>query len=229
MSRVVLSCEHARADLPPGFQPGLAPAELQGHLAWDPGAVEVAHELALALGAPLVAGTVSRLLVDLNRRVGDPGLVPARSFGTEVPGNQGLSAAELERRVAAFHAPYRRSLQAEVAAAVAQGGCVHLSVHSYTPVLGASERRYDLGLLFDPGREAEVRLARLLQGALRTAGFDARLNEPYLGVDEGCTTWLREQHDGSVYAGLELEISQRLDALDRRRVAQAVQRVLQAL
>jgi predicted N-formylglutamate amidohydrolase len=44
------------------------------HRGFDPGALSMAKDLAAAFTAPLVASTVSRLLVDLNRSVGHPHL-----------------------------------------------------------------------------------------------------------------------------------------------------------
>lgn len=216
---LVLSCEHARADLPPGLELGLATPDLTGHRAWDPGAFELASALALALGAPLLSGQVSRLVVDLNRRKAHEDAVPGVSFGSSVPGNQGLSPEARARRFAAFHDPYRRALEAEIRLALSGGACLHLSVHSFSPALAPAERDFDLGLLFDPARPEEARVAGLLAEELTRAGFDARPNRPYLGTDEGCTTWLRERLPDPGYAGLELELNQRLDAPARERLA----------
>ena len=44
---------------------------------------------------------------------------------------------------------------------------------------------------------------------LRRLGWDARANQPYLGVADGLTTWLRGEFSEG-YAGIEVEASQAL-------------------
>lgn len=46
---------------------GLSATALASHIAWDPGAVEVARRLAEHLDAPLIASGYSRLVIDCNR------------------------------------------------------------------------------------------------------------------------------------------------------------------
>ena len=182
-----------------------------GHRAWDPGALPLARALAARTGAPLFTGTVSRLVVDLNRRESDPDVVPARSFGLEVPGNQGLDPAERERRLATWHRPFREAVRGAVEQAMHDHGAVlQLSVHSFTPVLDGVIRGVEVGVLHDPARDPEHQRAARLRDALMAQGLDARLDEPYLGTDEGFTTWFRERLPAHRYAGIELELSQGL-------------------
>lgn len=204
---LVLSCEHASALLPVSVPLGLAPGEGTGHHAWDRGAHELALGLATSLGAPLVAGQCSRLVTDLNRSRHLPAAVPAVAFGLAVPGNAALDQRARRRRLRALHDPYRRSLRAEVRRAIRRrGAVVHLSVHAFTATLGEERRELEVGLLFDPARAAEQAVADELVGAMRAAGLDARENQPYLGTDDGGTTWLRTVFPDPDYAGLELEL-----------------------
>ena len=207
---VLLTCEHARPDLPPGSHPGVSVGEPNAHVLWDPLALDLAISLALRLGAPLLAGQVSRAVVDLNRRASWPSVIPDESFGVPLAGNRDLSPADRARRIEALHAPYRRSVVAEVRRAIALGpSCRHLSVHSFTPSLDPSGRAFDVGLLYDADRPGEVALAAGIGAALSArAGLEVRHNEPYLGTDEGMTTWLRERFADPSYAGIELELNQ---------------------
>jgi len=227
----VVSCEHASATVPAEVALGLSPAEQATHHAWDEGARPLARTLAAALGCAPLEGTVSRLVVDLNRAEDNPEVVPAVSFGLAVPGNAALAPAERERRLAVYHRPYRRAVRAAVDAAVAAAGrCVHLSVHSFVPVLAGLRRDVQVGVLFDPARPWEVEVAHDLLAALREVGWDARANEPYLGTDDGVTTWLRGRLPAAAYAGIELEANQSLlagpEAL--RRLARDVSAALRA-
>lgn len=215
-STQVISCEHASRAVPPGELLGLDPADLAGHHAWDEGAAELAEALSRALGAPLCLGEVSRLVVDLNRAEANPQVIPAESFGLQVPGNRRLAIMERERRLARYHRPYRARVRAAVEAALAaRGRCLHLSVHSFSAVLSERRREVEVGVLFDPARPSEVGASEALLGGLRERGWDARPNDPYLGTDDGLTTWLRAELDAPSYAGLELEASSDLVAAGR--------------
>ena len=63
-------------------------ALLDSHRGYDPGSLVMAKALASACPAPLVASTVSRLLIDLNRSIGHPQLFSAvtRAAPAETPG-----------------------------------------------------------------------------------------------------------------------------------------------
>ena len=64
----VVVCDHASNCIPRCLDGlGLGAAELAGHIAWDPGAADVARRLAGLLDAPLVATGYSRLVIDCNR------------------------------------------------------------------------------------------------------------------------------------------------------------------
>lgn len=65
---LILVCEHASHYIPPALHDlGLDPVAAREHIAWDPGALELAQSLSQALGATLIAANYSRLLIDLNR------------------------------------------------------------------------------------------------------------------------------------------------------------------
>lgn len=223
--RALFTCEHACNHVPAGVDLGVAPSVLDSHVAWDEGAVEVAR--AIAGPRPLFEGQVSRLVCDLNRREEDPGVIPAVAFGTPVPGNQALSVAAREARLSTWHRPWRQQVFRAVQGVVDSGAaCLHLSVHSFTPVLHGQARTVQVGVLHDPARAGDRLWAQRLLQALRQAGLDARLDEPYRGTDEGFTTWLRERLPEDRYAGLELELNQALPPAARLQVARTVQQAV---
>lgn len=223
--RALFTCEHASNGVPAGLDLGVDPSVLDSHVAWDEGAVLVAR--ALAGSRPLFEGQFSRLLCDLNRREEDPGVIPAVAFGTPVPGNQGLSAEQRQARLSTWHRPWRAQVFAAIRGIVDRGdACLHLSVHSFTPVLHGQARTVQVGVLHDPARAGDRLWAHRLLLALQQAGLDARLDEPYRGTDEGFTTWLRERLPEDRYAGLELELSQGLRPAEREAVVQALRDAL---
>ncbi len=115
-SPVVVVCEHASSFIPPELHSlGLGADILKSHIVWDPGAMAVAESISGRLDAVLVASQVSRLVYDCNRPPGSIDAVPARSEIFDVPGNQALSQAARDARIALVYEPFRTSLESVVA------------------------------------------------------------------------------------------------------------------
>ncbi len=77
--RLVLVCEHASNHIPEAWGDlGLSAAQRLAHIAWDPGALGLARQLAQRLDAVLVHAPVSRLVYDCNRAPDMPGAMPLR-------------------------------------------------------------------------------------------------------------------------------------------------------
>jgi predicted N-formylglutamate amidohydrolase len=209
----VITCEHGGNRIPAAFA-GLfrgQRARLDSHRGFDPGALVMARAMALAFGAPLAASTVSRLLVDLNRSIGRPGLFSEATRG---------APAEVRASILARHYhPYRQRVEGLVGDAVARGRrVVHISSHSFTPVLDGRHRRADVGLLYDPGRRGEATLCAHWKSALaeRAPSLRVRRNYPYEGKADGLTSHLRRRFPPAAYVGVELEVNQRIVAAGDR-------------
>jgi predicted N-formylglutamate amidohydrolase len=211
---VVVSCEHASNRLPSRYGSlGLTAKALQSHVAWDIGAREVAVDFARHLRCELYQGRWSRLLVDLNRSADHGNLIAESSFGVVVPGNRDVDPEERERRLRTYWLPYRTAVEAALRAGIGRSGrCVHLSVHSFTPVVDGRPRNADVGILYDPQRRPERELAQRWARVIAAGGVRVRLNYPYRGTADGLTKALRRRFPGSAYVGLELELNQRLFA-----------------
>lgn len=163
----------------------------------------MAKAMSKALGAPLVRSTTSRLLVDLNRSISHPHLHSAATRA--VPARM---RAEIVDR---YYQPYRTVVERRVRQAVARGRrVIHISSHSFTPVLNGSVRRADVGLLYDPGRPHEVELCARWKNALRALDPDLRVrrNYPYHGKGDGLASHLRTCFGADAYVGVELEVNQ---------------------
>jgi predicted N-formylglutamate amidohydrolase len=203
--RLVLSCEHARNRVPRRWAGLFRGRErvLASHRGYDIGALELARYLGRRLGVPLHAAPATRLLIDPNRSLGHPRLFSDRSRRLPIHEREAL-------RDQLYH-PHRSAVEHAVATLVAGGARVlHLGVHSFTPRLGGETRRADVGLLYDPGRALEQEIAGVLAGRLTEGPLRIRRNYPYRGTADGFTTYLRTRFRPSRYAGLELEVNQRL-------------------
>jgi predicted N-formylglutamate amidohydrolase len=200
---LVLSCEHGGFEVPERFAADLqgAAAALASHRGYDPGALPLAKALSAAWGAPLLYSTVTRLLLELNRSTHHPGWLSewTRHYGKE------------QRRLLRdwLYDPYRAALTSLIEGFQSQGrAVVHLSVHSFTPIWKGTERKVDLGLLYDPRRPGELALCSAWRGELaaRLPGWRVRRNQPYKGAADGLTTAFRRRWDGASYLGIELEV-----------------------
>lgn len=183
---MLLLCDHASNAIPPELNSlGLAPEQLERHIAYDIGAAELTRTMARATGAPAVLTSFSRLLIDPNRGLDDPTLVMRLSDGAIVPGNAGIDEAGIAARVAKYYAPYDAAIDDAVERATAAGHPPAIvSIHSFTPFWKAVARPWHVGVLWD----REGVLAQPLIAALQTeSDLIVGDNEPYRGGLPGDT------------------------------------------
>lgn len=205
--RLFISCEHGGNRVPEAYRELFRGQEqpLASHRGYDPGALGLARRLAKDLHAPSETAEITRLLIDLNRSQASTVLFSAVS--------RGLSRAEKEQLLGCYYHPYRNAVRRRIAALIADGAqVVHLSVHSFTPVLDAKVRFVDLGLLYDPARKQEKRFCQHWQQNLRERRpeWRVRCNAPYRGRSDGLVRTLRGHFEPQDYLGLELEVNQAL-------------------
>jgi predicted N-formylglutamate amidohydrolase len=176
---VVLLCDHAGRWMPPELDDlGLPPGEIARHIGWDIGSADVTRHLARLLDAPAVLCHVSRLVIDANRKPGDPSSIPLVSDGTVVPGNQELSPEQARWRFRRFFLPYHRAVARQIARLRRRGVPVIISMHSFTPRIGDIWRPWHAAVLWD----TDQRLAApVLEGLRRDPGLQIGDNEPYSG------------------------------------------------
>ena len=210
----IITCEHAGNDVPTRFARFFSSAseQLQSHLGWDPGAREIAAFFARELHAPFFKCESTRLLVEPNRSLHSETL-----FSKFV---QELSESERQEVLNQYYIPHRASVEDRIR--VSAKPVLHLSVHTFTPVFNGIVRDVDVGLLFDPERPNENRFCHLWMQSLNKHAPDVRcrFNEPYLGTDDGFTTYLRTKFNDEEYLGIEIEVSQRfVETSEMERIA----------
>jgi predicted N-formylglutamate amidohydrolase len=221
--RLLLTCEHGGNRVPARYARLFrgAAAVLRTHRGWDIGALALARHLSRRLRAPLLHTSVTRLLVDTNRSIGN-----RRTLFSEFV--RELADVEKRRILEDHYLPHRRAVEAAVARGVARGDpVIHLAVHSFTPSLRGVRRNADLGLLYDPARPGDLALARRWRAALREVapGLRVRMNYPYRGTSDGIQTELRRSFAAHDYVGVEIEMNQKhlvIGAASRARVVRAV-------
>lgn len=204
-SPFVLACDHASNRFPDRYGDlGLTPHQRLMHVAWDPGAFAVALELSQLLDAPLVASTVSRLVIDCNRDHDAPDLIPVVSERTDIPGNQGIGANERAERIGAYHVPFHAALEAVLDGRQAAGiETLLVTIHSFTPVYKDVPRPWPIGLIHarDSRFTAALRDALLADESSLNVGW----NQPYSALN-GVTYTLEHHGDGRGLEATMIEI-----------------------
>lgn len=212
---LMITCEHA-SNAVPGFVvrafkaaglAGIPEDVLRTHRGYDIGAPKAFRKLVRAMRPDFsLVGTFSRLVADLNRSDTN------RSFYSEYTRDLPESVKE---RIHGMWLSHRDTVEKYVAGQVKGRGkglrVIHLGIHSFTPVLGGVVRNADVGILYDPAREAECRIADALIREIKARAPELRIrrNYPYRGTSDGLTTALRQKF-GEAYAGIEIEMNQAL-------------------
>lgn len=165
ISRFVLLCDHASNHVPAEFDNlGLPEADLMRHIAWDIGAAGVTRRLSELLNAPAVLCGTSRLLIDCNRQLNLPELIPTVSSGTLVPGNTGLSEGCRSARIKRWFEPYHDTIESLLFERTARGmDSIIITIHSMTPFLDGKARPWQIALSSLGDRRLIDRLLSLLR------------------------------------------------------------------
>ncbi len=186
--QVVIVCDHASNRIPESWGDlGLPPAARETHIAWDPGALAVSLRLAARLDAPLIFSTVSRLVIDMNRPLGSPTLIPAMSETTPIPGNANLTPADRRHRIEAIYSPYHAAIDQLIGKVAARRVVAGLpppsvvAIHSFTPIFKGVWRPWQAGVIHD----TDDRLSRLVLARLSAdPALSVAENEPYVPAEE---------------------------------------------
>jgi predicted N-formylglutamate amidohydrolase len=205
MSPFVVLCDHASRRIPERYGDlGLMEAELTCHIAWDLGASAVSATLSEILDAPLVQSSVSRLVIDCNRRLDAPNLIWTQSEATRIVANEGIDEAERQYRIDHFYLPYHEAI-ADVLNRRQQAGreTILVCVHSFTPVYNGVPRPWPIGLIHGKheGYTRGVFDALTAQVPEMQVGW----NEPYAAKD-GVTFTLERHGDARGLAATMIEI-----------------------
>lgn len=181
--QIVLVCEHASNVVPEAWRSlGLSQAQLDAHIAWDPGALGLARGLSRRLDATLIHATVSRLVYDCNRAPDMHGAMPTRSEVHDIPGNAAISPEERLARTEAVYLPFQNGLHNLLAERIALGRRpVVVTIHSFTPVYFGKPRAVEFGVIHDA--DPAYALA-LVHAAQQSTQLVTELNAPYSAADD---------------------------------------------
>lgn len=226
-SPFVIACDHASPRIPRCLGTlGVDEVDRLSHIGWDIGISAVARLMAVELGARVFLTNYSRLVIDCNRPLEVADSVPLQSAGIPIPGNANLSRHAIEQRVTGLFRPYHDGIEAELARRAHLGRhTIYVALHSFTPVLHAAPRPWQVGVLY----QRDDRLARImLQGLRAEPGLNVGDNEPYRVTDSSDYS-LIVHGERRKLLHVELELRQDLisDESGQRAWAELVSRQLQ--
>lgn len=205
-----ITVDHASNRIPKALNNlGLAEEELNRHIAIDIGALNVAKLVSDNLNAPMIYQNYSRLVIDCNRLVDQPDVIPVVSEYTEITGNVGLDKADIDARIAEIHTPYHEAISNRIDR-WADVEPIFVAVHSCTPVYKGDVRELEIGVLWgNDGRFAELVLNNLIK-----LGVKAEANAPYtVGMETDYSIPLHAEARNLPY--VEIEFRQDLVASEQ--------------
>ncbi|HET8859283.1 N-formylglutamate amidohydrolase [Marivirga sp.] len=206
MTKFIFSCEHGGYEIPEPYQSYFTGQKtvLQSHRGWDKGALEIAKYISRRADFKLIDNSVSRLLIECNRTLGHQELFS--EFTKSLP--QEVHHQLIEE----YYLPYKNRLERKIEQYLQHNHqVIHLSFHSFTPILNGEVRKTEIGILFDPANKLEQGFAEAWKASIdeKMDTWRVKFNYPYKGTDDGLTTYFRGKYNEN-YAGLELEVNTKL-------------------
>jgi predicted N-formylglutamate amidohydrolase len=225
---ILLVCDHASCRFPQALgDMGLDPFARRCHLAIDIGAGKLTESLAKSLGVTAVIAQYSRLVVDCNRQLMDPGAFLEYGDGILVPGNRNLSQKEKDLRANSIYWPYHNAIDEQIKRLGASGPKpVFVSVHSFTPVLNGISRAVQMGVLWD--KDPDV--AQIFMEGFREADYLTGDNEPYSGkAPQDFTIDHHAEEIGLPHVGIEVRQDLIDDIAGVEQVAPVMHKIIESI
>ncbi len=202
--KIVLTCEHGGNEVPEYLKHLflLNKQILHTHKGLDLGALDLFNQLK-PLADFSISSKTSRLLIELNRSLHHKNLFSEFS--------KTLSTSEKKELINSYYLGYRNKVENSIKNYIKEGNEVlHISLHSFTPILNSIERNCDIGLLYDSSNTDEKEFSHQFRKKIleQNSLLNVRYNYPYLGKMDGFTTYLRKQFQCN-YIGIEIEVNQK--------------------
>ena len=153
---------------------GLSNFFLNQHIAFDIGVKELSLDLSNRLNCKVIQGNYSRLLIDLNRDLDDPTVIPEIVDRKIIPGNIGLSKSEVRFRVKKIYSKYHHEIDQTIKNKKVK---VILSLHSFNPIFKNKRRTLEFGILSNEDKN----LSSIIIKQLKLQKLSVGDNKPYSG------------------------------------------------
>ena len=197
-SQILIVVDHASNFIPKeNNKLGLPNSLLNQHIAFDIGIKELSLDLSNRLQCNTIQGKYSRLLIDLNRDLDDPTVIPEIVDGKIIPGNIGLSKSEVQLRVTKIYNKYHHEIDRIIRNEKVK---VILSLHSFNPIFKSKKRLLEFGILSNEDKN----LSNIIINQLRFQKLNVGDNMPYKGNLIGDTMYRHGLRNNLPHALIEV-------------------------
>ncbi len=173
--RILLIADHASNYIPSSFKNlGLKDNQLNSHIAYDLGVKKLCINLSNLLNSKYIIGEYSRLIIDLNRDISDPTLIPEIVDRKIIEKNLNLSRYERRQRVSEIYNKYHNKIKKTIKQ---DNIMAVISLHSFNPIFKNKKRKIHFGILSNQDR----RLSDYIIKEMRVRKLKVGDNEPYEG------------------------------------------------
>ena len=130
--RILIIADHASNYIPESLDNlGLNKNLFNTHIAYDLGVKELCIDLSKLLKSKYIIGEYSRLIIDLNRDLLDPTLIPEIVDRKIIPKNVNLSANEKKIRITEVYNRYHNNIKRTINS---DHITTLISLHSFNPI-----------------------------------------------------------------------------------------------
>lgn len=172
---ILIVADHASNFIPQKYNNlGLSQRLMKSHIAYDLGVKELSLLLSKKLKAPLVLGEYSRLLIDPNRGIMDPTLIPSISDGTQIVQNYKISNSDKRFRVNEIYKKHHNLISQVIKKKKIN---MIISLHSFNSYYRNKKRDIEFGILSNSDR----RYSNVIIEFLSKKGYKVGDNQPYAG------------------------------------------------
>lgn len=180
-SAYVITIDHASAAIPAYFKDfGVSAQDLQRHIAYDIGALEIGKYLSNSLDSVAIASGFSRLVIDVNRFPDDPTAFPPVSDQTEIAANMNLNHVEQQHRLHSIFWPYHTEIWRQIQKKSHKYPKIaYLNIHTCTHEMNGTFRPWEIGVLWDKDQSISNPLIEVLRQQTDLCIGD---NQPYSGA-----------------------------------------------
>ena len=173
--KILFIADHASNYIPSSLKNlGLRDNQLNSHIAYDLGVKELCINLSNLFNSKYIIGEYSRLIIDLNRDISDPTLIPEIVDRKIIAKNLSLSNYDKRKRISEiyniYHCMIKKSINHNNIMAL-------ISLHSFNPIFKKQKRNIHFGILSNRDR----RLSDHVITEMKRKKLKVGDNEPYEG------------------------------------------------
>ena len=173
--RILFIADHASNYIPSSLKNlGLRESQLNSHIAYDLGVKELCINLSNLFNSKYIIGEYSRLIIDLNRDISDPTLIPEIVDGKIIVKNVNLSENEKRKRISEIYNKYHDNIRSTIKR---DHITILISLHSFNPIFKKEKRNIHFGILSNQDR----RLSNYIITEMKRRKLKVGDNEPYEG------------------------------------------------